>query len=70
MSKAQDWYLWGSVLKHSEGGMTQKDIKYVAECCGVEVRFRSGPYVGQWGILVWTHDKRKLRRLGRELGIG
>jgi hypothetical protein len=65
----KDYYVWAHFLKHAEGGITQRWVKTVAERCGVDVKFGGSCYIGNFTVLVRTEDKRKLDRLGRELGV-
>ena len=41
---------FASVLKHSEGGYSQREIKHLAKSVDVRVSIYSGPYVGNYSV--------------------
>lgn len=60
---------FASVLKHSEGGYSQKEIKYSAKSVGVRVVIYAGPYVGNYSVEIEsgatkTQRKKLLKLLG------
>lgn len=60
---------FASVLKHSEGGMTQKDIRGLAKSVGVRVKVYPGHYVGHHAVDIEsgatkTQRKKLLKLLG------
>jgi hypothetical protein len=59
----QVFYPVASVLKHAEGGRSQKDVRHAASELGIDVRFKHSPYLGHYSVCVKTEDKRKIGRL-------
>ena len=66
MSK-KNWSEWYAILKHAEGGLSQKDVEYMAKQLGLEVEFDRSIFVGHYSVRVNTQDKRKLARFEREI---
>ncbi len=63
------FYPVASVLKHAEGGYSQKDVKAAAKRFGIECDTGPSIYVGQFAIYVKTEDKRKIRKLLAEVNL-
>jgi len=69
MPEAIRYESFASVLKHSEGGYSQKEIKSLAKSVGVRVSIYSGPYVGNYSVDIEegttkTKQKKLLKLLG------
>jgi hypothetical protein len=60
------WHILGQMLKATEGGTSQKDVKSTVHgTC--EVRFEPSPLIGHYQILINTRDQKKHRRLANLL---
>ncbi len=66
-----DFYLLACVDKISEGGsLSQKDVKRIAKDMGIESRVGNySPYVGKFGVMVKTEDKRLTRKFLKRVGL-
>lgn len=62
---------FASVLKHSEGGYSQKEIKAYAKSVDVRVSIHSGPYVGNYSVDIERGaTKTQQKELLKLLGLG
>lgn len=53
--------------KSSEGGMTQRVVKQIADSLGIAIKIGPSPYVGKYLVYVGTQNKRTLARFERQL---
>lgn len=65
------FYLLASVTKVSEGGgLSQKDVKRIAKEMDIECRVGNySPYVGQFGVMVKTEDKKLIDKFLKRVGL-
>jgi hypothetical protein len=58
-----------SVRKATEGGISQRDVKADIQGMypGLKVRFFHSCYVGDYGVEINTTDKRKLKKIKRDV---
>lgn len=61
------FYPVASVLKATEGGLSQKDILAIAKRRGIECKVGPSCYIGHTCVMVKTEDQRKIRGLLSEL---
>lgn len=63
----KDFYPLCSVLKASEGGISQKDIKATATRLDIQCRVGPSYYVGHTLVRVKTENQRTLNRFLKEI---